>query len=529
MLSPHIDKLLLVAMRPKIPSYLKARSNEQTIEVSHLASQAALLYEKIRYAVDYKEEHLLRRNAMERMLKRKLALNLKSDKIARSLITEFIRACYLPNQSLPERIAIDIQNIIDKYLLLNKAINKKLHAIGPSQYWNRLMSLTATEIERFLFPSHIEDATVSAFYSSVKDRIQTPENNLSINEQNIQIYLACSRSLLKSDEATLFYKLWLMYYPDWTAPKNQSDIEGIAEHFVTVQQTVNEQINNRLGWQLVPKLKNQAIYFSFIKEIAEEHGPDAEQILKNLNILNQEVRKRAQKKYQEEYERIRRSSWRAVIYIFLTKIILAFVLELPYDLFVLEEAHYLPLGINAIFHPLLLFAITHSIKTPEGQNTNYIISGITAMVYNQKIKIIRLRKTNYSRSLLGVILGLIYVAMFLISFGAIILFLQKLDFNIVSGILFLFFLTLVSYFGLRIRYTAKNWQVQADKESPISFLWDFFTLPIIKVGRWLTKKFASINIFVFILDFIIEAPFKLVLEVFEELISFLREKKEEIY
>jgi hypothetical protein len=33
----------------------------------------------------------------------------------------------------------------------------------------------------------------------------------------------------------------------------------------------------------------------------------------------------------------------------------------------------------------------------------------------------------------------------------------------------------------------------------------------------------------FLLDFIIEAPFKLVVEVFDELAQFIKEKKEEVY
>ncbi|MFH1536657.1 MAG: hypothetical protein ABID45_01570, partial [Patescibacteria group bacterium] len=57
---------------------------------------------------------------------------------------------------------------------------------------------------------------------------------------------------------------------------------------------------------------------------------------------------------------------------------------------------------------------------------------------------------------------------------------------------------------------------------------DFFSLPILKVGQWISLNFAKINIFVFVLDFIIEAPLKLVFEVLEDWFSFVREKKEEI-
>jgi hypothetical protein len=67
------------------------------------------------------------------------------------------------------------------------------------------------------------------------------------------------------------------------------------------------------------------------------------------------------------------------------------------------------------------------------------------------------------------------------------------------------------------------------KESPLFFLINLFSLPFLNVGHWIAVRFVKINIFVFILDFIIEAPFKVFLEVIEDWINFLKEKKEEIY
>ena len=57
---------------------------------------------------------------------------------------------------------------------------------------------------------------------------------------------------------------------------------------------------------------------------------------------------------------------------------------------------------------------------------------------------------------------------------------------------------------------------------------DFFSLPILRVGQWLSTSISRINIFIFIFDFIIEAPFKLFLNVLEEWFAFMKEKKEEL-
>ena len=124
---------------------------------------------------------------------------------------------------------------------------------------------------------------------------------------------------------------------------------------------------------------------------------------------------------------------------------------------------------------------------------------------------------------------MLYGFIFLLSFGVVILILNRLNFNIMSIALFTFFLTLVTYFGLRIRFTAKNWAVTSDRERTIYFLGNILIMPIVEVGRWLSHKFDSVNVLVFIMDFIIETPFKVLLNVFDSFLSFLKDKREEMY
>jgi len=53
-------------------------------------------------------------------------------------------------------------------------------------------------------------------------------------------------------------------------------------------------------------------------------------------------------------------------------------------------------------------------------------------------------------------------------------------------------------------------------------------VPIISVGKWLSEKFSQVNIFVFILDFIIEAPFKIIIEITEDWAKYVKERKDDI-
>lgn len=98
----------------------------------------------------------------------------------------------------------------------------------------------------------------------------------------------------------------------------------------------------------------------------------------------------------------------------------------------------------------------------------------------------------------------------------------------VSGALFIFFLTLVSFLGFRLRTVANQYLVLPRKENLFNFLVDFFTLPIVRVGKFFSTNFSKINIFIYILDFAIETPLKMLIELLEKAISFIGDKREEI-
>jgi len=106
---------------------------------------------------------------------------------------------------------------------------------------------------------------------------------------------------------------------------------------------------------------------------------------------------------------------------------------------------------------------------------------------------------------------------------------RVLKFNAVSIGFFIFFLSVVSFLGIKLRLDNKELQMQTRKEGFSSLLVDFFTVPIVRVGHWLSLKAPKVNVFVFILDVIIEAPFKSFVEISEEWVEYIKEKKDEIY
>jgi len=124
---------------------------------------------------------------------------------------------------------------------------------------------------------------------------------------------------------------------------------------------------------------------------------------------------------------------------------------------------------------------------------------------------------------------LAYLITFVISFGALIWILSKLSFSIISQIIFIAFICLIGFTGAKIRQHSKELSVEEEKESGLIFLMDFFFLPFVSVGKWLSGRLTKVNLIILLLTFVWETPFQIFVEFLENWSSFLKEKKEKIH
>ena len=182
-----------------------------------------------------------------------------------------------------------------------------------------------------------------------------------------------------------------------------------------------------------------------------------------------------------------------------------------------------------------MFLIILSVTVPGDDNTRKIYQLILGTIDNNpetpdaihsQIDIDRRGK---ARGLLFTsIFSLLYLLTYFISFGSIIYVLSFLKFSVVSQGIFIFFVTLVTFFAFKVIQITQEYQVILH-EGFLTPITDFFFLPVIRVGQWLSGEILSkFNVLIFIFDFIIEMPFKAIVEVIDEWVHFVRLKKEEM-
>jgi hypothetical protein len=242
------------------------------------------------------------------------------------------------------------------------------------------------------------------------------------------------------------------------------------------------------------------------------------------------VKSNFQKKFNQAKARLWRSGFNSIIYIFLTKTVFVVLLEVPATKYFGEPINPFSLAINILFPPFLLLLVIMFTKVSSDDNNKRIVAGVNEITFeeNSRHDPITLRKPTKRNSVISFIFGFFYFFTFLISFGAIVWVLDKIHFTWVSITIFLFFLAFVSFFSIRIRQNVKQLIVVEEKENLLNFLLDFFFIPIAAVGKWLSGKFSKINVFMFLMDFVLEAPFKVFVEIAEQWTRYVRERKEDI-
>lgn len=503
--------------------------NTPKIEIAEAIGRVAFFYEKIRNAVDYKEENLLVKTAIERILKRRFVPGTDPAAIAKPLIAELIRGGYVANKSLPQTKLEEISKACVKYArLLNKAI-PALDTKQRQEVFDWALRMLACELEDTIQFSWERQGMIEFIYNTMLDRVQVLSKRISEDERKVQIYIATLRTYPQYDFDLTSFHLLKYFYPDWQEGK-EDEINRVARNILNIKATLEKQINHPLQDRLARQLKKVNIIFILLHDIFKKHE-DKLDLLQKADVLEEEIEIAAQEKYKSVKSRLRRTSLRSIIYIFITKMALALVLELPYDYIFIGHLNYIPLGINVAFHPMLLFLIALTVHIPAKENTKKMIDDIKDLVYEYEGKevVYQVRPKSDRSGFATFIFRVLYFLAFVITFGGLIILLYMLQFNWLGGLLFVVFLTLVSFFGIRVRQMAKELVVLDRRSGLIGALVDFFSIPIVRAGRWLSLNFSKVNVFVFVLDVIIEAPFKLIVEVFEDWFSYIREKREEVY
>jgi hypothetical protein len=518
-----IDTLKSIKPKPR-PDDLSA------IVVSQTVSFFALVYERIRNAVEFREDHLILRAAIERILKRRFSLNPGGRGEAENLLRELLWARYFNNGSLGAQDIQKTQVIIDRYILLRDQLVVGREA-EMQQYLNTfLLDLITCEIEETLKPTSANRQANLTFFIYQVLRKKIKIEALTEQQKDAYFLVAIERVYGKSDKPYERYHLFITFYKS-LSQYPPSELQNLATKLPTIFKKIDDMIVNPYVDNLIKFVRKQLPPFLILFEIIKQKFNEIEVILTNKERLWTEVDFTCREKYQQLGGRIRNLAIKSFIYILLTKMLFALILEYPLSLYIYGEVNNTSILINSLFPPFLMVAILAFFRVPGEDNTRKIYQRIIEIIdANQSFETqvaYMPKKARVRRPVLIFGFTVFYSLTFIVTLAVIYEILTLLQFNLISQIIFLFFVSIVSFFSYRIRQIVKELRLE-DKESIFTPFIDFFFMPILSLGKFFSQEIARLNFFIFIFDFLIEAPFKLVFEIVEEWIGFVRKRKEEI-
>jgi len=485
-------------------SYGEAGHFEKEAAAYGLVGVLARTYEKARNSLEYRADHLVRRAAIERILKRRIVLDKNPESVSRHLLTELGWAKYLTYAEIKKAEKLDLPGVLTKYL----------SHMGNSIPQEWIIKVASAEIEEYFnLNTDYKQFTLLAF-QVFKQKIELKDEN-----SELLIYFAVDKVYAGSDDEQIAYHILKL-------GGNEMGEEKMKEAWKLFNIARNHKFLSRVSKyvrrEMAPLVLLRDMYFYDPKRFKKSLSTDIEFEKDASEVLDVQL--------SHLSERIKTASFRSVTYVILTKMLVAFVVEVPLEMLIYGKFTIVPLLINLAFPPSIMWFSAMQVNLPSAGDKENVVKRTRYLINNMGS--LSEEEGNWIESpppKHGVsywVFSTLYAVIFIGIFLSIFYILGAIKFTLASRFVFVFFLTIIAFFAYRIRQIANvySWKKPGREESSIGSM---FSLPILAIGSRLSRGLSKLNFLTFIFDFILEAPFKIILGFIDNWAQFLSIKKEE--
>lgn len=497
------------------------KNQKRTEEKVHVVGAGATLtsaYEQLRNAAENTEEHLLLQNSIRRFY-RQLLLTRDVSQLRSSgdeLAVELTFAGYIPNDTLTAGQIKTINKLATTHGELLVALRKYKISADVSLRW--VLDVLSVSIERELSDHTNDDAFLQFSYeyfrASFDPKKLFPEG--IPKDYEIALFVAVHKALLKSDSAAIRADLMRRFQVSPNATKQFIDL---ARHIDSV---VDLHVVDRL-YRLIDR---QAAPERIVRRMLHE-GVDVRQLLEHKAKFITAFEAQVEKEYSSVSKRIRRAILRSIIFLFITKVIIGVAIEVPYDLLVHDQIIWLPLVINLLFPPLYMALLSLTLGLPGPANTRALSERVSSILFASE-KTLQLQSTQALSKKRGKAFSAMYAIFGLALISSISWGLFTIGFSALHLVIFFVFLSTASFLGFRLSRMVREIEVVTTGQSGFTFVRDLLYLPFVLIGRWLSDKYAQVNVVTLVLDMVIELPLKTVLRLVRQWAAFINAKKDEL-
>ena len=517
---------------------LKPKDGVLNLHVDEVASRVATFYEQIRTIIDWKEEHLMRRAAIIRKLKRRFIdlelSDFSAQNVAEPLVLELIRGGYFSNNKIEESKVLEIQKIIEKYVFILRNNPEYKNGKTGIQFYTKILEVSACEIEETLAPSLREMAMIDFMFSHMQERIKINEkiyerSLLKKEDTDIQIYIAVQKALFKLDEPIISYNILKYKYTYWDNP-SEEDLLKISQGMHKILKDIDFQLQHPMQKKFYLISERYDTPYLLLGDILSSDDLEKTvQVVEQPNLFEGLIKNAYSSRLKDLRVKIKRAAFYSVASIFITKILSLIALEIILAEIFNEKFNFVILTADVMIPTLLMTFIVTTVRTPSAKNMNLAVMETIKIVYQNDKQDIYEVKTAKKRSFITrLMLSFIYIVGAFVSFGFIYWVLKYFNFPISSIIINIMFIALILFAGKAIQRRAKELTIEEEREGFLEFISDILILPITELGRWLSNTWKQYNAITAFFNALIDMPFSAFVEFLERWRYFIKEKKEDI-
>jgi len=521
---------------------LSLKSKDSKIHVDEIASGVAQFYEKVRKIIDWKDDNVLRRGAIERILKRRLFPKIvlrsfkesDSPQLAKTMIEELIRGGHLPNHQIPQSRIQSVSNALGKYLYFLEYTVKSFGITDVKKGNNIttfIIEIAACEIEEILVRPVKEYGIVDAMSKILYERVKViPEDRLSSDLVMDMLRVSVQRKLYHLDDNYIIYMYLRRKFPNWSS-FSERELQWFAENIATIKEDSQQYINNKICKKFDEVTEEVDTMFLLLDDVFEglrESPENVEKSISDEDLLLSLIEDNYKKRKISLKRRLRNSAIFSTLSVLISNFATFYILEVPIARLFYEEFNTLATIVDFALPAVVMFMLIIFIKPPEEENLKRVLLATEDLLFTGSDSESYEVKIDDDSSKLGKIFAeIFFVLLSLFLFFGIGYLFYIAQLPITSVVYDTFMVAITFYAALSVRKKSRELDVGAHRNFG-DLLFDVFTVPLAKIGSFLSSKWREYNVVAIFTNYLVEIPFVAVLDFIELWSKFMKERNAEI-
>jgi len=423
----------------------------------------------------------------------------------------------LQNDSLAEETVAEISRLAGVYFDAYDALeSQRLTSRSTVNHWT--VDVLAVAVEALINGEGTDGVFTQFAYDTFSQTLDMERvfEGKAPDDSETALYVAIQRALLKADPATIRAALLGRYQqtPDNLVP------------YVQTNQQIDALFDSQTTERLYRVVDRQGAPLRILRHMIDDQ-PDFIKQLESRDTFLSNFEDQVRRDYGNINERVNRGVVKSVVFLVITKFLIGIGFEVPYDYLVHGSILWTPLLINLLFPPIYMILLRSTMMLPGEANTQKLSARIDSIVFGDK-SARQLQRAGGKRKF-GNAYNIAYALVFVAVFGGVALLLWlQFGFDIVHLLIFFSFLSAASFLGFRLSRNIREYEAVDSEQNGLTLSRDFLYMPFVVVGRYISDRYAKVNIVALMLDLAIELPLKTVLRLVRQWGAFISSKKDEL-